>query len=117
MRETADILGYHAHVYFDAETREQATRLREGLARRFTVEVGRWHERPVGPHPKPMYQVVFALDEFARVVPWLMLNRAGLSILVHPRTGDDVADHDAHPLWLGEQLPIDVDLMRRHVGE
>ena len=31
----------------------------------------------------------------------------GLNILVHPMTGDDVADHTANPLWLGEPLPID----------
>jgi DOPA 4,5-dioxygenase len=116
MREVSEIAGYHAHVYFDAGTREAAERVREGLAQRFTVELGRWREQPVGPHPKPMYQVAFAPDQFEKLVPWLMLNRAGLSILVHPRTGDDVADHDTLPLWLGDRLPIDVDFLRRHAG-
>ena len=45
-------------------------------------------------------------------VPWLALNRAGLAILVHPLTGDDVADHSAHALWLGGPLPLDVEALR-----
>jgi DOPA 4,5-dioxygenase len=113
MKETSEVTGYHAHVYFDPEERDAADRLRQGLARRFTVELGRWHDRPVGPHAKPMYQVKFAPDQFGAIVPWLMLNRERLSILVHPTTGDDVADHDEKPLWLGDPLPIDVAFLRR----
>ena len=113
MRETTDITGFHAHVYFDEATRDAAARLRETLAPRFAVEVGRWHAQPVGPHPKAMYQVAFARDEFAAVVPWLMLNRAGLSILVHPVTDDPVADHGVNSCWLGEALAIDVEFIRR----
>jgi len=45
-----------------------------------------------------------------------MLNRAGLSILVHPRTGDDVADHETNPLWLGASLPLDIEFLRQHAG-
>ena len=113
MRDASAITGYHAHVYYDPDTRELAGQIRAGLEA-FTVELGRWHDRPIGPHPKPMYQVAFAPDQFAQVVPWLMLNRAGLCILVHPITGDDVADHDVNPLWLGDRLPIDLEFLRRH---
>jgi aromatic ring-cleaving dioxygenase len=113
MRDATDITGFHAHVYFDAATREKAERLREGLAPRFAVELGRWHDKPVGPHAMAMHQVAFAADQFANVVPWLMLNREGLSILVHPMTGDPVEDHAVNPLWLGEQLPIDLEFLRR----
>jgi aromatic ring-cleaving dioxygenase len=114
MRESTDIKGYHAHVYFDAATRAAAETIREALAQRFTIELGRVHDHPVGPHSQAMYQVTFAPEEFPKIVPWLMLNRRGLSILVHPRTGDDVADHDTNPLWLGEQLPVDLEVLRRH---
>jgi DOPA 4,5-dioxygenase len=116
VRETAEITGYHAHVYFDPATRDAAERVREGLGQKFTVELGRWHEKPVGPHPQSMYQVAFAPDQFDRVIPWLMLNRSGLNILVHPNTGDDAADHDIHALWLGDRLPIDIEFLRQHAG-
>ncbi|MBI2360864.1 MAG: 4,5-dioxygenase [Deltaproteobacteria bacterium] len=107
-KETALIQGYHAHVYYDPETREVAARVREGLAARFQVLLGSWHDNPVGPHPKSMYQVVFSPAQFGQIVPWLMLNREGLDILVHPETDDNVKDHVERCLWLGTKLKVDV---------
>lgn len=104
------ITGYHAHVYYAPETREDAARLREDLDARFTVQLGRWHDKPIGPHPCPMYQVAFEVDQFPALVPWLALNRRGLDVLVHPETGDDRADHSDHAMWLGRT--IDLDLSR-----
>lgn len=105
----ASISGYHAHIYYDAASRETAALVREQLAERFDVRLGRWRDAPVGPHPRAMYQVAFAADQFDRVVPWLMVNRQGLVVLVHPLTGDDLADHSDHALWLGERLDLDLD--------
>jgi DOPA 4,5-dioxygenase len=107
------IRGYHAHIYYDPATRTQAERLREAIGNRFTVELGRWRDRPVGPHPEPMYQVAFPAAEFPRLVPWLMLNRGGLSVLVHPQTEDAYDDHTIHALWLGATLPLRVEGLRR----
>ena len=91
--DPARIRAYHAHVYYEPASRTGAELVRQGLAERFPVQLGRWHDRPVGPHSRGMYQVLFAIDQFARIVPWLMLNRRGLDVLVHPETGDDLADH------------------------
>ena len=107
------ITGYHAHIYYDPTTRETAARVREGLGARFDVRLGRWHDKPVGPHPKSMYQVAFAVAEFPRVVPWLMVHREGLDVLVHPETGDDVIDHTDHAMWLGTKIDLDIDALRR----
>jgi len=107
------ITGYHAHVYYDPLTRPKAERLRAGIGERFTARLGSWHDEPVGPHPVAMYQIAFAVDEFPRLVPWLMLNRDGLDVLVHPMTGDAVADHTRHALWLGAPLPLRLDVLRR----
>lgn len=111
-RDSAAITGYHAHIYYDEASRDNAAWLREQVALRFTVVLGRWREEPVGPHPQAMYQIAFKASEFEKLVPWLMLNRRGLVILVHPETGDDVADHDVYPLWLGEKLDLDIDTLR-----
>jgi aromatic ring-cleaving dioxygenase len=111
--DTAGIEGYHAHVYYDAATRGVAERLRQALDERFPVRLGRWHDVPVGPHPGAMYQVAFDVAEFPRLVPWLMLNRAGLNVLVHPLTGDDYEDHARHALWLGTPLPLRLEMLRR----
>lgn len=108
-----DIREYHAHIYYDPDTRETATRLRAGLAAKFNVQLGRWHDEPVGPHPKSMYQAVFSPAEFGKIVPWLMLNREGLTILVHPSTGDSFGDHLERALWLGGILKLREDTLRR----
>lgn len=111
--DPARIVGYHAHVYYDPETRAAAERLRAQLGDGFSVQLGRWHDEAVGPHPRSMYQVAFSVAEFPRLVPWLMLNRAGLSVLVHPRTGDDYDDHAHFALWLGPPLPLRLETLRR----
>ncbi len=107
------ITGYHAHIYYDSNTRDVAAKVREGLGARFDVRLGRWHDKPVGPHPISMYQVAFAVAEFPRVVPWLMVHREGLDVLVHPETGDDVIDHTDHAMWLGTKIELDIDALRR----
>ena len=108
------VRAYHAHVYYLPETRADAAAVRERLSALFEVQLGRWHDLPVGPHSRGMYQVLFAAAEFARVVPWLMLNRRGLDVLVHPDTGDDLADHTSHALWLGNRLPLRLEALGTH---
>ncbi len=102
---------YHAHVYYRPETREAAAALRGKMETRFTVRLGRWHDALVGPHTRSMYQVAFAPAEFARLVPWLMLNRGPLDVLVHPETGDDLVDHRDHAMWMGERLPLRLEAL------
>lgn len=112
MRAVADIASFHAHVYFEGEVEaEAARRLRDAVADRFLVRLGTWHERPVGPHALPMFQIAFAPDLFAQIVPWLMLNHQGLSILVHPNSGHPREDHLHNALWLGRPLPLKPEVL------
>jgi hypothetical protein len=48
--DTIEIVGFHAHIYFDTDHRDAAERVREGLAR-FEVQLGRWDDKPIDPHP------------------------------------------------------------------
>jgi DOPA 4,5-dioxygenase len=107
------ITGYHAHIYYAPETRETAARLRERIWGTFEVEMGRFRDRPVGPHPQPMYQVAFRKDLFPEIVPWLMVNRDGLTILVHPESGDAYKDHAHWPIWLGQKLRLRLGWLKR----
>ncbi len=111
--EPTKITGFHAHVYFDTASCDAAKRVREGLGALFDVQLGRWHDKPIGPHPKAMYQVAFLPEQFGKVVPWLMLNREGLNILIHPETGNDLRDHTDHSLWLGEKLKLNIEFLQR----
>ena len=111
-RDPGAIKDYHAHIYYDpAKTRGNAERLRERVAVAFPqAKLGRWHDELVGPHPQSMFQIAFPVEMLAGFVPWLMLNRDGLTILLHPETGDDYTDHSAHAAWFGAVLPLRLDV-------
>ena len=108
--EAASITSWHAHVYFDPASRDSAWALRQVIATQFgaLVELGRFHERPVGPHPRWSYQLAFAPAQFAEVVPWLALNHGDLDVFVHPNTGDQLRDHRDSAVWLGRSWPLDL---------
>ena len=103
---------YHAHIYYDpAKRRGRAERLRERVAKDFPkAKLGRWHDELVGPHLQSMFQIVFPAEMLAAFVPWLMLNRDDLVVLLHPETGDDLTDHTAHAAWFGAILPLRLEI-------
>ncbi len=104
------IHAWHAHVYYDPADKAAALSLREAIGAGFPDAVlGRMHDVPVGPHPTAMYQVLFAPALFPTLVPFIALNRHGLTVLVHPETGRQRADHTAHALWMGAVLPLFID--------
>jgi aromatic ring-cleaving dioxygenase len=106
--DPASIEEYHVHVYYHPKrTRDAAERLRRRVAAAFPqARLGRWHDEVVGPHPRSMYQIAFPSRMLASLLPWLMLNRGRLIVLLHPETGDDYRDHTAHAAWLGGALPL-----------
>ena len=111
MNEISAIESYHAHVYYDAGSKDKAAAVRAAIESRFDVTMGRWHDRPVGPHPMWSYQIAFAADELNKILAFLALNRDDLTVFVHPNTGDDVADHTRHAIWLGPQQELDISVL------
>ena len=105
---------YHAHIYYDpASSRDRAARLRERVAAMFPdATLGRWHDELVGPHLQSMYQIAFPCTLLASFMPWLMLNRDGLTILLHPGTGNPYLDHTDHAVWFGSVLPLRLEVLR-----
>lgn len=105
----SEIRDYHAHIYFDEATKEKALCLRDAVTAAFpAVEIGRFHERNVGPHPRWSCQLAFTPALYDQLLPWLMLNRDGLTIFVHPNTGDDLTDHRDRAMWMGEICELDL---------
>lgn len=112
MNDPGKIYDYHAHIYYDAISRDRAAQLRAWVEQKFTVRMGRWHDVPVGPHPTAMYQVAFAPDQFPTLVPFLMMNRMGLTVLLHPESGRPRDDHTLNATWMGEVLPLRTGILR-----
>lgn len=103
---------YHAHIYFDADTLALVERLAEQIDSQFGLRVGRIHQRLVGPHPCWSVQIIFSHKDFDRFLSWLDLERQNLSVLVHALTGDDLRDHTEYAYWLGESVPLNLDMFR-----
>ncbi|MGZ5196241.1 MAG: DOPA 4,5-dioxygenase family protein [Ramlibacter sp.] len=104
---------YHAHIYFGPDTVEQAQALRDAAGRLFNVQLGRVHEKLVGPHPQWSCQLAFDAAEFDKIIPWLDEHRGGLDIFVHGVSGDDLADHTKYAYWLGNEWPLNLEMFRK----
>ena len=109
-------LGYHAHVYYDPATRAVAERLCGALGEKFPVEIEEFRDALRGPHPISNALVIFQPDAFEHVVPYLMLNREGLDVLVHPLTTDAVEDHSSYAIWLGNPVELKLHTLPRGRG-
>jgi aromatic ring-cleaving dioxygenase len=110
-------LGYHAHIYYDpAKTRSTAERVCAAIGEKLRVEIDGFRDGPVGPHPIANVLVVFKPAEFEHVVPFLMLNREGLDVLVHPLTEDAVEDHSSFAIWLGNPVELRLNTLPRGRG-
>ena len=104
------ISGYHAHVYYGKDTYEQARQLCEAAQVEVSINMGHMHERPVGPHPEWSCQLSITPQQFGEVIPWLATHRDGLTVFIHTVTGDDLADHTEHAMWMGQMLPLDLTI-------
>jgi aromatic ring-cleaving dioxygenase len=109
--ELSEIASFHAHVYYDPDSRAEAEQLRVWIGERFRVTLGRWHDSRVGPHDRAMFQVAFANDVFPALVPWLMLNHGSLSVLVHPNTVNPRRDHTDNSVWIGQPLVVHAEAL------
>ena len=104
---------FHAHVYYTHETRDAARALHNRLASPTAADfgggvlfVGEMRDRKVGPHPEPQFEVHFLKADLQRILP--VLEASGLTVLVHPLTDDDLADHTTLAHWIGSPLPLDL---------
>lgn len=106
---------YHAHAYFDPQQLKQVTQLHRELGR-LHVQHGRTHARPIGPHPKPMFQVLFAESDLQLMHSWFEANRGSLDVLIHKETGDHLTDHTMDIEWLGDSQNLKLDSFEHQTG-
>lgn len=108
---------WHSHIYFDADSMPRAEALVATLRHAFPPEetpvtYGRWHQKPVGPHPDWSVQIAYPHSYFAAVMAMLAVHQDGLVVFTHPNTGESRAaqlrDHRDHALWIGAVRPLNL---------
>ena len=107
------LLGFHVHIYYNDATEQQATNLHDRMVAEFNAKPSRPpYVGIAGPHPVAQRAVIFSPKTFtAEVVPWLMFNRQGLSILIHPLSDDEYEAHTTHAVWFGEPIALLTDTL------
>jgi len=117
--------GFDIHIYHfqkNAEQKKFARELWERIRREFPeLRIYRFWEEPIGPHPIAMFEVnLFTPAQFGAFIPWLIINRGPLSVLVHPNCVDPVTgevdeerDHTQRATWLGEKVLLDTSIFKR----
>ena len=65
----------------------------------------------------PQFRFTFAAERFDTIVPWLMFNRQGLDVLVHPLTDNSYTDHSRYAVWLGAPVALRLDTLRGYRAE
>ena len=104
---------YHAHIYWTNKFEKNiALGLRIPLHNN-QCGLGKLHDKKVGPHTFPMYQVSYDNSNKNFVEAFLKTHRNGLSILLHKVTDQgDVHDHTIGAEWLGKKLELNLKIFK-----
>jgi aromatic ring-cleaving dioxygenase len=108
---------YHAHIYYDAQTFDQAQILVEKSNRELGLQTGYMHRQLVGPHPCWSCQVNFSSEEFDQYIEWLESHRDGLTILIHALSGDVIKDHTDFAYWLGDSVELNIGFLEEYLAK
>ncbi|MEK9918917.1 MAG: DOPA 4,5-dioxygenase family protein [Pelagibacteraceae bacterium] len=105
-------MNYHAHVYWNNDQEKAlAVSLRNHL-KSLGCPLGRVIDVPIGPHPLPMFQVMY--DSHNQKVVEDYLKKTNLSILLHEDIGEDhVRDHTKGARWIGKPLDLNLEFLRQ----
>jgi Aromatic ring-cleaving dioxygenase len=104
---------YHAHVYYDADTEAQADTIYQAAAvSSLPIDLGRFHRKCVGPHPKWSFQIAFDKAAFDEMMAWLEAHRGDLTVFLHGVTGDDYIDHTDHVGWMGPSVELNLAMFK-----
>jgi len=118
--------GYDVHLVFTKSQKKEAEHL-FATCLSFLDEHGikyqnhRVFSDPVGPWPTGMWQLELpsssrVYHDLGMCISWLMLNREGFSVMIHPNTqkenekGGALEDHGQNHLWLGKPVELKMSI-------
>jgi DOPA 4,5-dioxygenase len=103
---------FHIHLYYDESTMQVAKNLATTVKDKFSIPVGTFHEKNVGPHPRWSVQLSVPNDSFGEILSFVALNRKNLTVFSHPETGQGLLDHTDHAIWMGEILALNTNIFK-----
>ena len=105
---------YHLHIYFADLTETAAMALFKLAQEKSNIEsVGRFHTKPVGPHPVRQFQLLVSAENLISVEAWLQDVRGDLDVLIHPEIEDDLFAHTELARWLGSPHTLHLEIFKR----
>ena len=105
-------MNYDIHVYWrNSYEREEALALQKVLIEN-NVQTFSLVEKPIGPHPYPMFESHVNSQTLPIIESLLVANRKSCSILIHEKTGDHIYDHTKGARFLGEPLELNIEFLR-----
>ena len=106
---------YHAHIYFTLDETALATQVRENIIKALPQLTYKGQLIPIaiGPHPKPMFEIHIPGASINFAMATIDALRQGLSVLIHPVQHDELAAHTLDARWLGEKLPLNLEILKQ----
>jgi aromatic ring-cleaving dioxygenase len=105
---------YHAHIYFSTDEMALAAQVRESIIKQLPqlTYAGQLIPISIGPHPQPMFEIHIPASSINFAMATMNELREGLSVLVHPVQTDELAAHTSGASWLGEELPLNLNVLK-----
>ena len=105
-------MNYDIHIYWrNSDEREEALELQKVLIES-NVQTFPFVEKPIRPHPYPMFESHVSSQTLFVIESLLVANRKTCSVLIHEKTGDHVYDHTKGARFLGEPLELNIEFLR-----
>ena len=106
---------YHAHIYFTLDEMALATQVRENIIKALSqlTYTGQLIPIPIGPHPKPMFEIHIPAANINYAMASIDALRQEVSVLIHPVQHDEMAAHTSDSRWLGEKLPLNLEILKQ----
>ena len=105
-------MNYDINVYWrNNDERNEALALQKLLIEN-SVQTFPFVEKPIGPHPYPIFESHVTNQKLTVIESSLITNRKSCSILIHEKTGDHVYDHTKGARFLGEPHELNIEFLR-----
>jgi aromatic ring-cleaving dioxygenase len=106
------INNFHIHLYYSETTIHLAKALAKEVESKYSIQIGTFHHRNVGPHPRWSVQLSVPTHLFGDILSFVAINRKDLTVFSHPDTGHDLLDHTDHAIWMGEVLEMNLEIFK-----